>query len=80
MTRIVVHTFRQADSDDPDLLVAEPLWEWEHSEKGQFVMNNAREEPVWSRHLDPSTYGWVVIIHADLEGPALTEYLLRWSN
>lgn len=80
MPRIVVHTFRQADSEDPDLMVAEPLYDWEHSEQGKFVMENSLTEPTWTRHLDPSTYGWVVIIQAELEGPALTEYLLKWAK
>ena len=77
---IIVHRFRQADCDDPDLLVAEPLWEWQQSEQGKFVMDNARQPPVWQRYLDANTFGWQIVIKAELEGPALTEYLLRWGQ
>lgn len=80
MPKIVVHQFKQSDSEDPDLFVAEPLYKWEISEQGRFVISNAKEQPVWHRHLDPSTYGWQITVVAELEGPALTEYLLRWGK
>lgn len=77
--KIIVHQFRQSDSEDPDLLIAEPLYNWERSEKGQFVMKNAKTTPTWHRHLDQTSYGWQITIVAELEGSALTEYLLRWA-
>jgi hypothetical protein len=69
-----------SDVEDPDLYAAEPLYNWEHSEKGQFVMKNALDTPEWHRTLDPNRYGWQFSIVAQLEGPALTEYLLRWGQ
>lgn len=80
MAKLIVHTFSQSDSEDPDLLVAEPLYQWENSEAGKFVMTNAKEPPTWHRYLHPEMYGWKVTITAELEGPALTEYLLRWGQ
>lgn len=80
MPKLIVHQFRQSDCEDPDLLVAEPLYQWEKSDQGQFVISNAKEQPTWHRQLDASTYGWKITITAELEGPALTEYLLRWSK
>lgn len=80
MPKLVVHQFMQSDCEDPDILIAEPLYQWQQSEQGQFVMNNAKEQPVWHRSLDPNILGWKIKIIAELEGPALTEYLLRWGR
>ena len=80
MPKLTVHRFFMSDVEDPDLYAAESLYQWEHSEQGQFVMTNALEKPEWHRMLDPERMGWRYAITARLEGPALTEYLLRWGK
>ena len=76
---IVVHQFSMGDVDDPDLYAAQPLYEWEHSEAGQWVMKNAADTPTWYRMADPMSYGYQYQIRAKLMGPALTEWLLRYG-
>ena len=44
---VVVHSFSLGDVDDPDLYAAQPLYEWEKSEAGQWVMKNAADTPTW---------------------------------
>jgi hypothetical protein len=55
--KVHVHTinFGSMDIDDPDIYVAEPLWQWEHSERGQFVMHNSLVQP--SFHKSTDVYG-----------------------
>ena len=74
---VVVHSFTMGDVEDPDLYAAQPLIEWEKSEKGQWVMNNAVETPSWHRSADPYNYGYRYEIRAKLQGARLTEWLLR---
>jgi hypothetical protein len=74
---VVVHTFIMGDVEDPDLYAAQPLHEWEKSDAGQWVMNNACEVPTWYRMADAISYGYKYEIRARLTGPALTEWLLR---
>ena len=74
---VTVHEFIMGDVDDPDLYAAEPLWKWQQSEAGQWVMKNAADTPTWHRQADPSNYGYTYIIRAKLMGPTLTEWLLR---
>lgn len=62
----VVHTIHMADSEDPDLLVAEPIWKWQNSEEGKFIMENAIDKPVWERTINSTTYGYVYRIKAKL--------------
>lgn len=77
---IVVHEFTMGDVEDPDLYAATPLIEWEKSDIGQWIMNNACDTPTWYRMADPATYGYKYQIRAKLMGPALTEWLLRYGD
>jgi hypothetical protein len=77
---VVVHEFTMGDVDDPDLYAAEPLWKWQQSEEGQWVMTHAVETPSWYRIPDTMQYGYKYQIRAKLMGPALTEYLLRHGS
>jgi hypothetical protein len=76
---IVVHSFTMGDVDDPDLYAAQPLWEWENSEVGQWVMENAVETPMWQRQLDYSTYGTRYVITAKLKDADHTYFLLKYK-
>ena len=76
---VVVHEFTMGDVDDPDLYAAQPLWEWQQSEQGQWIMLNAIETPSWYRIPDSMQYGYKYQVRAKLSGPRLTEYLLRHS-
>jgi len=78
--KIVVHSFRVGDAEDPDLYAAEPIWEWQESEKGRWVMKHAVEKPIWQRDVDFSTFGHRYRIVAELPGPRATEYYLKWGT
>jgi len=74
---VVVHEFTMGDVDDPDLYAAEPLWQWQQSEEGAWIMAHAVETPCWHRIPDQLQYGYRFEIRAKLSGPRLTEWLLR---
>jgi hypothetical protein len=76
---IVVHEFMMGDVEDPDLYAAQPLWEWQNSEEGQWIMEHAVETPSWYRIPDTMQYGYKFQVRAKLMGARLTEYLLRHS-
>ena len=78
--KVIVHRFRMGDVEDPDLYAAEPLWQWQQSESGQWVMEHAIEAPIWHRQHDISSFGYQYIVVAELEAKKLTEFYLRWGN
>lgn len=80
LKEVVVHSFRMGDVEDPDLYAGQSLIEWERSEAGQWVMKNAVETPSWHRMADPMTFGYRYQIRAKLQGPALTEWLLKYGD
>ena len=77
---IVVHTFNMGDVDDPDLYAADPLYQWQTSEEGQWVMERALDTPVWNRLADPMYYGHKYIVTATFDPKTLTEYYLRFGK
>ncbi len=78
--KIVVHTFSVSDVEDPDLYAAQPLYDWEHSEAGKFVMKNAIGQPTWHRTPDILTMGNKYAIIAELEKKKLSEYYLKFGK
>jgi hypothetical protein len=79
--KVVVHKFTMSDVDDPDLYAAQPLYEWEQSEAGQFVMKNAEDKPEWHRFMDyDSLHGYSYVVTAELEKKKLAEFYLRWGQ
>lgn len=75
----VVHEFTMGDVDDPDLYASQPLWEFQQSEKGQWVLEHAVEAPVYVRAVDYIYYGYRYKISAKFYESDLTYYLLKWN-
>ena len=78
--KTVVHRFRMGDVDDPDLYAAEPLWKWQQSEMGQWVMTRAIDPPEWHRQHDMLQYGYEFAVVAKLKDIDYTFWTLKWSN
>jgi hypothetical protein len=76
---VVVHTITMADVEDPDLMVASPIWEWQQTDAGKWVMENSIPAPSWTRHLDYSTYGYRYQIKAYLSPKQLTYFKLKFE-
>jgi hypothetical protein len=76
---VIAHKIYMGDVEDPDLFVAEPIWKWQESDAGKWVMKNSVEKPMWKRQVDPTSFGYVYTIHAWLEGPALTYWKLKYE-
>ena len=77
---VVVHHFPMGDVEDPDLYAAEPLYNWQQSEAGTWVMAHAVEPPFWVRQPDLSSYGYRYYIVARLREQDQTYFKLKWSN
>jgi hypothetical protein len=78
-TNCLVHIIKMGDVEDPDLFVAEPIWKWQQTEAGQWIMENAIDRPSWHRHVDHTSYGHIYQIRADLTPEQLTYYKLKFE-
>jgi hypothetical protein len=77
---ILVHTFRLGDVDDPDLYAAQPLWDWQQTPAGKWVMAHAVKPPYWTRRMDYNSYGYQFNIIARLSEQNQIVWALKWKN
>lgn len=76
----IVHRFKLGDVEDPDIYAAQPLWDWQASEQGKWVMAKAVAPPEWHRYLEPMTYGYQYAIVAKLKDIDYTFWTLKWAD
>jgi hypothetical protein len=74
-----VHYFRVGDAEDPDIYAAQPLWEFQQSEKGKWIMDNSIETPTWHRHVDHNTFGYGYYVTAKLPKEKYTFFKLKFD-
>lgn len=77
---ITVHTFVVGDVDDPEIYAAQPMWEWEKSECGKWIMERAVEAPTWHQIVDVNQLGYRFAIRAKLKAKDVTYFRLKWGN
>jgi len=77
---VTVHSFPMGDVEDPDLWAADPIWKWQKTEMGEWVMANAVQTPSWHRQADPSSFGWRYSIRAELSPKDYTFWWVRWGH
>ena len=77
---VCVHEITMGDVEDPDLFVGHPIWEWQQSEAGKFIMECAVEKPYWIRQLDYRSYGHIYRIMARLKEQDQVFWELKWGG
>ena len=76
---VKVHEFRLGDVEDPDLYAAQPLYDWQQSEMGKWIMARAVDTPEWHRTTLPMEFGHRYIIVAKLKDIDYTAYQIKWG-
>ena len=68
------------DTEDPVVMMAEPIYQWQQTDQGRWVMANAHDL-TWYHQSDMNHWGYDVVICGELRDPHLvTEYFLRWPS
>ena len=80
MNKIVVHEFTMSDNEDPEIYAAGPIYEWQKSSVGQWIMEHSQPEPHWTVGLDHNIYGYRVRIIANLSDEDRTFFHLKYGN
>jgi hypothetical protein len=75
----VVHVIRMGDVEDPDIMVADPIYKWQQTEAGKYIMENSSPTPSWHRTNDIYSYGYTYHIRAYLTPKQLTYYELKFK-
>jgi len=78
--KINFHTFTMGDVEDVEIYAAQPIYEWQQTDHGRWVMENAHN---LTYHTTPdlALYGHRIVIRGEITDPQkVTEYYLRWPN
>lgn len=78
---IIVHTFYVTEWEEivADISAGSIMYEWEQTPKGQWVLSNSTNPPVWTRSLSVNQLAYRYVITATFEPKILTEYFLRFA-
>jgi len=77
---ITFHSFSMGDVDDVDIYVAQPIYEWQQTDQGKWVMQHA-QDLCYNVYPDLSTFGHRITICGKIEESVqLTEYLLKYGK
>lgn len=74
---MILHEFTMGDCEDPYLYAAHPIWEWQQTEEGRWIMENVIEDPVFHIQPHPTTFGQRVVITGRLNPEAETFFRLK---
>ena len=77
---ICVHEFSMGDVEDPDIYAAEPIFAWQNTEAGQWIMEHSVEPPYWLRHADMISFGYKYKIIARLSHKDQVFWKLKYSK
>lgn len=78
-TGYIVHRFIVSTVDDPDVLAGQPIYDWQQTEAGKWVMDNSYDKPSWHRQLDYNTYGYSYQIRAEFTPEQITFFELKFK-
>lgn len=77
--KVIVHKFSLGDVDDPEIYAAQPIYEWQQTEAGKWVMENS-VDTYWLKHNDYQSYSLQYKIVATLTEKDATYYALKYDN
>lgn len=77
---VCVHEFTMSDVDDIEIYVASPIWDWQQSEEGCWVMEHAVNEPYWVQNIDSNSLSYRIRIMARLSEKDQIFWKLKWAG
>ena len=78
MKKVIVHRFNMSDVEDPELFAAEPIYKWQQTEHGRWVMERCKDCVFFT---NPSQYSWgyEIAIQAVFNDTDYMMYRLKWE-
>ena len=77
--KVVLHSFKMGDVEDPGIYAAGPIWDWQQTDHGKWCMENAIGELVSHTHVDYESMGYKVSIVGEFSDHDYTLYHLKWG-
>lgn len=75
---MIFHEFTLGDVEDPEIYAAQPLYEWQITDMGKWVMQHCTN-PTYKVSVDQNTFGYKVTIYGDLTDEDTTYFTLKYK-
>jgi len=79
MRQVVFHSFRMGDVEDPEIYAAQPIYEWQQTEHGKWVMSNCAD-PTYRIGPDPNYMGYKITLYGELTDQDAVFHELKWGS
>ena len=79
MRQVIFHSFRMGDVEDPEIYAAQPIYEWQQTEHGQWVMSNCAD-PAYRIGSDPNYMGYRITLYGELTDQDAVFHELKWGS
>ncbi len=76
---IDVHEILMGDVEDPDLMIAAPIYEWQQTDAGKYIMEHSDPTAKWVRSNYPSYMGHKYTIKGYLTDKQVTYFKLKYE-
>ena len=76
---INVHEILMGDVEDPDLMIAAPIYEWQQTDAGKYIMEHSDPTAKWVRSNSPSYMGHKYTIKGYLTDKQVTYFKLKYQ-
>jgi hypothetical protein len=76
--KVIVYTFDFWDTEDPEIYAAKPIYEWQQTEQGKFVMENSLVHPSYHISLFYGQMQYQCKIVAYFDEKTATFYKLKY--
>ena len=77
MRKVFFHSFRMGDVEDPEIYAAQPIYEWQQTEHGQWVLAHC-DDPVF--HIGPDYMGFKITLSGLLQEQDAVFHELKWGT
>jgi len=75
---MIFHIFTLGDVEDPDIYAGGIIYDWQQTEKGQWVMQHVQTLS-YTINTDPSSFGYKVAIMGNLNSEDEVYYTLKYK-
>lgn len=76
--RVTFHEFSMGDVEDVEIYAAQPIYEWQQTPQGKWVMEHAQDLKFYTS-ADYNSFGYRVAIRGEINEKLATEFFLRWG-
>lgn len=79
MKKIKLKTIQVGDVEDPEIYIAEPIYQWQQTEHGSWAMEHGHNLE-YHRSIDYKAYGNKYVITGEFTDEDYLYYKLRWGD